>query len=499
MPPVISKPVNAIDSFRLNGSTQNNLDQNSNLSTPEIENYVDPNLAHIVSSVVSNMKSDTDSKKLKKKTRTCKDPCSICSKNVNKNQKAIECKECLMWSHASCNGIGKTEYVKLVAEADDVPWYCIPCLILANAENFPFGFLSKTQLCELYGNDSPSQVDTLPSFEILSKLNNIPSLNSFDIDEKFVHTIDSKYYRVQDLPKSTDHETNFSLFHANIRSLSKHFDELQSLLSATKIPFDIIGLTESKQSIDKDFLTNVKINDYQLHTQPSKSSCGGIAMYVKKSLDHSVLSNFNATEDEYEALWVEINTGPKSRNIICCCAYRHPDTDASKFLEYMESIVSKFENKNKLICIMGDFNLNLLNYESHSYTNDFINFMVSHYLIPHILQPTRVTDHSATVIDNMFTNATDFEATSGNILNQIADHYAQFLVLKKVPIVLKDSAYYSYDYSKLNKDKFCDDFSKLSWSQNDSIDINSKFADFHEKVSSCVSTHVPLIKLSRKK
>ena len=157
----------------------------------------------------------------------------------------------------------------------------------------------------------------------------------------------------------------------------------------------------------------------------------------------------------------------KSRNIICCCAYRHPDTDASKFLEYMESIVSKFENKNKLIYIMRDFNLNLLNYESHSYTNDFINFMVSHYLIPHILQPTRVADHSATVIDNIFTNATDFEATSGNILNQIADHFAQFLVLKKVPIVHKDSAYYSYDYSKFNKDKFCDDFSKLSWSQND--------------------------------
>ena len=108
-----------------------------------------------------------------------------------------------------------------------------------------------------------------------------------------------------------DHEANFSLFHANIRSLSKHFDELQSLLSATKTPFDIIGLTESKQSIDKDFLTNVKINDYRLHIQPSKSSSGGIAIYIKKSSDHSVLSNFKATEDEYEALWVEINTGQK--------------------------------------------------------------------------------------------------------------------------------------------------------------------------------------------
>ena len=86
---------------------------------------------------------------------------------------------------------------------------------------------------------------------------------------------------------------------------------------------------------------------------------------------------------------------------------------------------------------MGDFNLNLLNYESHSYTNDFINFMVFHYLIPHILQPTRVTDHSVTVIDNIFSNATDFEATSGNILNQIADHYAQILVLKKYLLSIK--------------------------------------------------------------
>ena len=76
--------------------------------------------------------------------------------------------------------------------------------------------------------------------------------------------------------------------------------------------------------------------------------------------------------------------------------------------------------------------------------------MVSHYLIPHVLLPTKVTDHSATVIDNIFTNATDFEATSGNILNQIADHYAQFLVLKKVPIVHKDSAYYSCDLIKIN-------------------------------------------------
>ena len=81
---------------------------------------------------------------------------------------------------------------------------------------------------------------------------------------------------------------------------------------------------------------------------------------------------------------------------------------------------------------MGDFNINLLNYESHRDTNEFINSMVSHCLLPHILQPPRVTDHSATVIDNIFTYATKFDTTSGNILNQLADHFSQFLILKKI-------------------------------------------------------------------
>ena len=48
---------------------------------------------------------------------------------------------------------------------------------------------------------------------------------------------------------------------------------------------------------------------------------------------------------------------------------------------------------------MGDFNINLLNYDSHSEINNFINLMVYHYFLPHILHSTRITDHSATIID----------------------------------------------------------------------------------------------------
>ena len=148
-------------------------------------------------------------------------------------------------------------------EDDDVPWYCTPCLVSKSAEIFPFGLLSKTELCDLLEVELPFQIESLPSSEIVSKLSNLPNLNSFDIDENLIQTINSKYYKVQELANlnANKQSNNFSLFHADIRSLCKHLDQHHSLLCSTKTPFDIIGITETKQIINKDFLINVIIID----------------------------------------------------------------------------------------------------------------------------------------------------------------------------------------------------------------------------------------------
>ena len=54
--------------------------------------------------------------------------------------------------------------------------------------------------------------------------------------------------------------------------------------------------------------------------------------------------------------------------------------------------------------IMGYFNLDLLNTDLHSDTNEFINALFSHFLYLLISKPTRLTSHSGTLIDNIFTN-----------------------------------------------------------------------------------------------
>ena len=49
------------------------------------------------------------------------------------------------------------------------------------------------------------------------------------------------------------------------------------------------------------------------------------------------------------------------------CSRLRRDTDVTKFIEYFESVISKID-KNKIICMNGDFNINLFNYESHTDT-----------------------------------------------------------------------------------------------------------------------------------
>ena len=84
--------------------------------------------------------------------------------------------------------------------------------------------------------------------------------------------------------------------------------------------------------------------------------------------------------------------------------------------------------------------------------------MVSKCLLPYILHPTRVTDHSATVIDNIFSNNFEYETVNGNIITQIADHFPQFMHLKKINIDYKLCSYGHYDYSNFNEQNFKHDF-----------------------------------------
>ena len=144
--------------------------------------------------------------------------------------------------------------------------------------------------------------------------------------------------------------------------------------------------------------------------------------------------------------------------------------------------------------MIGDFNINLLSYESHGETNDFINNIISHYLLPPILYPTRVTDHFATVIDNIFSNNTSYETTNGNIITQISDHFPQFLILNKVDIDYKTCSFAKRNFSNFSEQRIVDGFAtqNMDFLNNRNISLNSKFDLFYDTVASYVENHVPV-------
>ena len=90
------------------------------------------------------------------------------------------------------------------------------------------------------------------------------------------------------------------------------------------------------------------------------------------------------------------------KNIGCGIVYRHPNTSLQSFLDHFSKILDKVRKESKLCIIMGDFNINLLNCDSHALAGEFTNLLSSYFFQSHLLQPTRITGHSATLIDNIY-------------------------------------------------------------------------------------------------
>ena len=77
---------------------------------------------------------------------------------------------------------------------------------------------------------------------------------------------------------------------------------------------------------------------------------------------------------------------------------------------------------------MGDFNTDLLHYETHNQSRDFLDKMFSASLKPHITTPTWITSQSKTLIDKIFTNFLDEDIVCGNVTCCTSDHLGQSLI-----------------------------------------------------------------------
>ena len=123
---------------------------------------------------------------------------------------------------------------------------------------------------------------------------------------------------------------------------------------------------------------------------------------------------------------------------------------------YLNDFLDKLHNENKKIFLLGDSQLTI-NYNDHQPTNEFLDSLTSNSFTPYILQPTRITSHSKTLIDNIFSNIISHEVISGNITATISHHIPSFLF---APDVLSQdscqkSNIYERDLVKIYSNRLC--------------------------------------------
>ena len=175
------------------------------------------------------------------------------------------------------------------------------------------------------------------------------------------------------------------------------------------------------------------------------------------------------------------------------------------FQNYLDSCLEKYSSSSKPIYILGDFNINLLNFETCRYANDFLLSLQSYALTPVIDKPTRVHSSSATLIDNILASQVDDldSVLSGNVVSDISDHFSQFCLLPayKLQFSLTAICREYRDFSSFSDDSFLNDLEQIDWDSigHSNRDINKSFSTFFHKTLRVLNKHAPTKITSRRK
>jgi exonuclease III len=252
--------------------------------------------------------------------------------------------------------------------------------------------------------------------------------------EFFIH---SPYYSNEEAIQVLCNNKNvFKLLSLNCQSLCAKFDQLQIYLnyySNNKCPFPVICLQETWLSADHD-ITQLQLEGYKFIYKPKLSSLhGGVAFYVKESMDIKVLPVV-VNDELCDSLFIEIdlnNCVQSKGKVVLGNIYRPPRENVNNynnFIECLEETISVFQNTTQ-VALVGDFNFDLLKIHQKDHINNFFETLLSCGFFPKITLPTRITEQTKTLIDNCFVKSLNSlsETTSGILYQNISDHQPYFV------------------------------------------------------------------------
>lgn len=233
----------------------------------------------------------------------------------------------------------------------------------------------------------------------------------------------------------------------NIRSIFKNINGFHTVLTRSRIHWDIITLTEcwlrNNDSVpDLDGYNSFK-------TSANITQNEGVVVYVHKG--------YNVSVDEPAFLDANCLQIQIDRDTILLAIYRPPGyKDITNFLNSLNLILMRISQFNNII-ISGDINININDNYQDSNKNNYLNLLASFGLLPAHSLPTRLNSCLDHIILKTVLPAKTYVAHSA-----LTDHETVLLYLaKKMPQLNSHKTIVRFNREQLDLDIRRLDFSQI--------------------------------------
>jgi len=309
-----------------------------------------------------------------------------------------------------------------------------------------------------------------------------------DIDKDDIHKC---MYRTPEIfgSDSTASSGKFNFLNANIRSLSKNFEQLKECLKILNCEFNIIGLSETHL---KEKPNDFSLSGYNIeYTNRVDREKGGVCMYVSNKIKYKLRKDLCKATSNYESCFIEIEN-KNDKNIVVGVVYRS-HTSIDHFVTDIDPTFKKLNSEKKKIYIMGDFNIDLLKVDIHKPTHNYLDLIYSYSIMPTIYKPTRITESTATIIDNILTNDENI-IESTILITDITDHLPTILTTNldlPLPSKKNNKVRYKRNHTNDNITNLKQKLSGVKWKEildnnNADDDYNTFLKTFNTLYDECV-------------
>ena len=165
------------------------------------------------------------------------------------------------------------------------------------------------------------------------------------------------------------------------------------------------------------------INNYCLIRADRNRQGGGVCLFIRENLTFN--RRLDIITDSIETLWVEI-LQPKTIPILVGVAYRPPSQ--SDFYDIFEQTCHQINTNKHEIIILGDFNADVK--ADSNLQRRLVEFQTTFDLDQVIVEPTRITPKSRTIIDLILVSDPAKISQSGVIEIGVSDHFLTYCTRK---------------------------------------------------------------------